>query len=59
MNWLLLKNSILVSGGATLLAAALGFAAALFIAGVTRGRGALVGAVLIALVLPPFLVTNT
>lgn len=59
MNWFLLKNSILVSGGATLLAVALGFAAALFIAGVTRGRRILVGAALIALVLPPFLVTNT
>src|SRR5262245_7043861 len=59
MNWLLLKNSLLVSGGATLLAVALGFAASLFIAGVARGRRALFGAVLIALVLPPFLVTNT
>jgi len=59
MNWLLLKNSILVSGGATLLAVVLGLAAALFIAGVSRGRRALIGAVLVALVLPPFLVTNT
>jgi len=59
MNWLLLKNSILVSGGATLLAVVLGLAAALFIAGVSRGRRALIGAVLVALALPPFLVTNT
>jgi len=58
MNWLLLKNSILVCGGATLLAVALGFAAVFFIAGVSRGRRALLGAVLVALVLPPFLVTN-
>jgi len=59
MNWLLLKNSILVSGSATLLAAGFGFAAALCIAGVSRGRRVLAGAVLVALVLPPFLVTNT
>jgi iron(III) transport system permease protein len=59
MNWLLLKNSMLVSGGATFLAVTLGFAAALCVAAVSRGRHAVLGAVLVALVLPPFLVTNT
>ncbi len=59
MNWPLLQNSLLVSGLATAFAAALGFAVALTLAGVpARWRNPLLLAAVIALVLPPFLVTN-
>lgn len=59
MNWTLLGNSLLVSGLATLAALAIGFLAALWLAGVPPGwrRRLLVPAIL-ALMLPPFLVTN-
>lgn len=59
MNWALLKNSLLVSGGATLLALALGVVAALWLS--TREapwQRRLLGCAVVALVLPPFLVTN-
>ncbi len=59
MNWLLLKNSLLVSGLTTLLAVALGFVAALALAALERrGRNLLLAAAVVALALPPFLVTN-
>ena len=59
MNWPLLQNSLLVSGLTTAFAAALGFAVALTLASVpARWRNPLLLAAVIALVLPPFLVTN-
>lgn len=59
MNWPLLLNSLLVSGLTTLLAGALGFAVALALASLgPRWRSWLLFAAIIALVLPPFLVTN-
>ncbi len=59
MNWLLLQNSLLVSALATVLAVALGFAAALWLAGLeTRWQKRCLALAVIALVLPPFLVTN-
>jgi ABC-type Fe3+ transport system permease subunit/DNA-binding beta-propeller fold protein YncE len=60
MNWFLLKNSLLVSGLATLLAASFGLLAALWLAGLpSRFRNAILALAVIALALPPFLVTNT
>ncbi|HEV2209124.1 MAG TPA: 6-bladed beta-propeller [Verrucomicrobiae bacterium] len=60
MNWLLLKNSLLVSGMATLLACGLGLAAALWLAGLPRAwRNLFLGLAILALALPPFLVTNS
>jgi len=59
MNWLLLKNSLLVSGLTTLLAESLGFIAALWLAGLApRWRGCFLALAVVALALPPFLVTN-
>jgi iron(III) transport system permease protein len=59
MNWPLLLNSLLVSGLTTLLAGALGFAVALALASVeVSWRRWLLLAAVIALILPPFLVTN-
>lgn len=59
MNWPLLLNSLLVSGLTTLLAGALGFAVALALASVsTRWRSLLLVGCVVALALPPFLVTN-
>jgi len=59
MNWPLLLNSLLVSGLTTVLAGALGFAVALALACVgSRWRRCLLLAAILALVLPPFLVTN-
>jgi ABC-type Fe3+ transport system permease subunit/DNA-binding beta-propeller fold protein YncE len=59
MNWTLLKNSLLVAGLATLAAACLGFTAALWLAGLERPwRNRLLALALVALALPPFLVTN-
>jgi ABC-type Fe3+ transport system permease subunit/DNA-binding beta-propeller fold protein YncE len=59
MNWLLLKNSLLVAGGATLVAAVPGTAAAVFMrgAGGRLRKGTLLAAIL-ALVMPPFLTVN-
>jgi len=60
MNWPLLVNSLLVSALATTLAGAIGFAGALAIAGANpRSQRMLLLAAVIALALPPFLVTNT
>src|SRR5262245_41838779 len=59
MNWLLLKNSLLVSGGSTALAVAFGFAAALWLSGLKlRWRNRFLGVAVIALALPPFLICN-
>src|SRR5205814_1872036 len=59
MNSPLLQNSLLVSGLATILSLAIGFAAALWLGalGPKWRKGLLAGAV-IALALPPFQVTN-
>ncbi len=59
MNWFLLSNSLLVTSGATLLAVVFGVLAALVAAGLSPRWQKLFGAAaVIALVLPPFLVTN-
>lgn len=59
MNWTLLENSLLVTGGATLLATWIGFAAALWMSGLGQAwRKRILLAAVIALVMPPFLVTN-
>ena len=59
MNWMLLKNSLLVAGLTTLLAASFGFLAALWLAGLEgRWRSRLLAVAVTALALPPFLVTN-
>lgn len=59
MNWFLLQNSLRVGGGATLLAVGLGLAAALALAGLRPGpRRVLTALAVVALALPPFLVTN-
>ncbi len=59
MNWSLLQNSLLVSGAATLLALALGFAGAVAVCCLPRGiQRIVVGASIVALAMPPFLVTN-
>jgi ABC-type Fe3+ transport system permease subunit/DNA-binding beta-propeller fold protein YncE len=59
MNWFLLQNSLLVSIAATMLAAGFGFCAALCCAAVgQRWRKLFLAAAIVALVLPPFLVTN-
>ncbi len=59
MNWLLLKNSLLVGALTTLLAGSFGFLAALWLAGLgNRWRTRLLAVAVIALALPPFVVTN-
>ena len=59
MNWLLLKNSLLVGGLTTLLAASFGFLAALWLAGLEgRWRNRLLAVAVMALALPPFVATN-
>src|SRR5437867_4834880 len=59
MNWTLLKNSLLVSSLTTLLAVCFGFLAALWLSALdVRRRNRLLLAGVIALALPPFLVTN-
>jgi ABC-type Fe3+ transport system permease subunit/DNA-binding beta-propeller fold protein YncE len=59
MNWLLLRNSLLVGGLTTLVAVGFGLLAALWLAGLERRwrHGFLVVSVM-ALALPPFVVTN-
>ena len=59
MNWPLLQNSLLVSAATTLLTMALGFMAALWLAG-AESRWRSIGLVfaIAALAMPPFLVTN-
>ncbi len=59
MNWTLLRNSLLVSASATLLSVALGLTAALWLSGLEpRWRTRWLAVALLALSLPPFLVTN-
>lgn len=59
MNWILLKNSLLVGGLATAGACALGFAAALCLAGSSKSwRVGILLLAILSLALPPFLVTN-
>ena len=59
MNWILLKNSLLVAGLTTVLSAGLGFLAALWLEGLgSRWRHRLLAVAVTALALPPFLVTN-
>jgi ABC-type Fe3+ transport system permease subunit/streptogramin lyase len=59
MNWLLLRNSLLVGGPTTLLAAGFGFLAALWLAGLERRwRHRLLAVAVMALALPPFVATN-
>ena len=59
MNWLLLKNSLLVGGLTTLLAGSFGSVAALWLAGLEkRWRSHFLAVAVMALALPPFLVTN-
>jgi ABC-type Fe3+ transport system permease subunit len=59
VNWLLLKNSLLVAGLTTVLAVGSGFLASLWLAGLpTRWRNAFLALAVMTLALPPFLVTN-
>lgn len=59
MNSVLLKNSLLLGCAATLLAALLGLAAALCLMGLPRAwRNRVLALTLMALALPPFVVTN-
>src|SRR3954466_4539353 len=60
MNWLLLKNSILVSALATMLAMGAGIAFALFACGLSkRFRHLAVAVAIVSLAMPPFVVTNS
>ncbi|MEO6033705.1 MAG: ABC transporter permease subunit [Verrucomicrobiota bacterium] len=59
MNWPLLQNSLFVAGLTTLFSTLLGFFSALWLAGLeTRWRKLVLAFAIIALALPPFLVTN-
>lgn len=59
MNWVLFQNSLLVSALTTVLATLFGVLAALFVSGLEPGwRGLFLAAAVVALALPPFLVTN-
>jgi len=60
MNWPLLQNSLLVSTTASLAALVWGVTVALFVSGLNaRGRAVVLGLAVIAVALPPFLVTST
>ena len=60
MSWLLFQNSLLVAGATTLVAAVLGMSFSLFAAGLKRPfRFTVATGGAIALILPPFLVSNT
>lgn len=60
MNWSLLSHSLLISSLVAVLAGVLGFSTALALACVPPAwRRLLLGAALVALALPPFLITNT
>jgi len=59
MSWVLLKNSLIVSGLATLMALGFGLATALWLTGLDkRWRNGVLAVAAIALALPPFVVTN-
>ncbi len=59
MNWPLLQNSLLVAAAATMLAVGFGLMAALWLATLAaRWRNVFLGLAILALALPPFLVTN-
>jgi ABC-type Fe3+ transport system permease subunit/DNA-binding beta-propeller fold protein YncE len=59
MNWGLLKNSLLVGGFTAAIAVSFGFISALWLAGLpARCRTGFFAVAIIALALPPFLVTN-
>ncbi|MGC3959129.1 MAG: hypothetical protein QM813_14640 [Verrucomicrobiota bacterium] len=59
MNWPLLQNSLLVAGTTTALAMGFGLIAALWLATLeARWRNVFLAAAIVALALPPFLVTN-
>src|SRR5258708_5091068 len=59
MNWPLLGNSLFVSGLTALLASVLGFGAATWLVGrEARWREVFLGLAVVALALPPFVVTN-
>ena len=59
MNWLLFKNSLFVASLTTVLAVSLGVVAALWVIGLgARSRNVFLAVAIMALVLPPFLVTN-
>ena len=59
MNWPLLQNSLLVAGTTTALAVGLGLVAALWLATLeARWRNIFLALAIVALALPPFLVTN-
>jgi iron(III) transport system permease protein len=59
VNWALLKNSLMVSGLTALLSVSAGFLAALWVFGLERHwRNRVLALAILALVLPPFLVTN-
>jgi ABC-type Fe3+ transport system permease subunit/DNA-binding beta-propeller fold protein YncE len=60
MNWPLFQNSMLVAGSSAALATLIGFAFALFAAALRPAfRRVAIGLAVVALVLPPFLITNT
>jgi ABC-type Fe3+ transport system permease subunit len=59
MSWLLLKNSLLISGFTVMVATTLGLIAALWLMGLPRlPRMLLQGIAIVSFALPPFLVTN-
>src|SRR5437868_7389944 len=59
MNWLLLQNSFLVAGLTMLLAVAFGFMSALWATSLeARSRNWFLALAVMALALPPFLITN-
>ena len=59
MNWLLLKNSLLVGSLTSILAGSIGFAAALWLASLGKQwRVRVITLAILSLALPPFLVTN-
>jgi ABC-type Fe3+ transport system permease subunit len=60
MNWVLLKNSLVVSGIAAVLATVFGAVAALWALSLEqRGRRLVIILAIVSLALPPFLVTNS
>ena len=59
MNWPLLQNSLLVAGTTTVAAVGFGLVAALWLATLAaRWRNVFLAIAIVALALPPFLVTN-